>query len=464
MRDICYNLKHDNRSEYERCVFMTVNEMQSYLNQVVEVEGSLMGLRASYEGLKLRDMFYKAVGTDPDYCLDDPFFLNNDCRTDSGFRKATSNMEKWLEYRDSRYELEKIVYGDENDETDGPEEMPSFSNYLSFSRKKSNETFDDIVESHNEVKYEIFKRHFKMPSVVKDELPEIEKVPEPEKVDPIKPLSKARKIGLYLSALYLTLQFGVICLIAIGGFLGIMLFVLIAAGMFLLIQHWAIRSYEKKVKAYEAYLEKKKAYDEYLRKKGEIYNMDPYKTAKANFFSAFDRAKAIATKVYEEFAVKRNQAIESELNKLEKQIRESEEVLDKLYAMNVLHPKYRNLTAASIILEYLETGRCSELTGHEGAYNLYESELRQNLIIAKLDVVIQKLDELKATMYRCCMAVENVGKQVKGLEKELKTLNATAAKQLAVQTETLKLTALNATYSAAIAANTEAIKYLTLVQ
>jgi len=62
------------------------------------------------------------------------------------------------------------------------------------------------------------------------------------------------------------------------------------------------------------------------------------------------------------------------------------------------------------------------------------------------------------------MAVENVGKQVKGLEKELKTLNTTAAKQLEVQKDTLRLTALNTTYSAAIAANTEAIKYLTLVK
>ena len=73
--------------------------------------------------------------------------------------------------------------------------------------------------------------------------------------------------------------------------------------------------------------------------------------------------------------------------------------LSKLYALNVIHPKYRSLVPVSMFCEYVETGRCSELTGHEGAYNIYEAELRQNVIIDQLDSIKDKLDDVKKNQY-----------------------------------------------------------------
>lgn len=74
-------------------------------------------------------------------------------------------------------------------------------------------------------------------------------------------------------------------------------------------------------------------------------------------------------------------------------------LLDDLYAENIIFPKYRNLPAISQLYEYLECGRCKELGGYEGAYNLYEQELRMNVIISKLEDIYYELDEIRENQY-----------------------------------------------------------------
>lgn len=76
-------------------------------------------------------------------------------------------------------------------------------------------------------------------------------------------------------------------------------------------------------------------------------------------------------------------------------IRNTEEALNSLYCAGIIFPKYRNLIAISSIYEYFESGRCNTLTGHEGAYNIYENEIRLNRIIVQLDIVIDKLERNK---------------------------------------------------------------------
>ena len=52
--------------------------------------------------------------------------------------------------------------------------------------------------------------------------------------------------------------------------------------------------------------------------------------------------------------------------------------------------------AVCSICEYLESGRCSELGGPDGAYNLFEQEIRMNLIITQLGSILSKLDRIQA--------------------------------------------------------------------
>lgn len=78
---------------------------------------------------------------------------------------------------------------------------------------------------------------------------------------------------------------------------------------------------------------------------------------------------------------------------------QAEEYLKKIYSADIIYPKYRNFVAVVTIYEYFVSGRCASLTGYEGAYNLYESELRQKIIIDSLNNVMQSLEQIKQNQY-----------------------------------------------------------------
>ncbi len=87
-------------------------------------------------------------------------------------------------------------------------------------------------------------------------------------------------------------------------------------------------------------------------------------------------------------------------------VRQGEELLKKCMEAkaiyedtNVVFAKYRDIVAYSSFYEYLESGRCDSLSGRDGAYNLYESEIRQNMIISKLSDVINSLDDIKQNQF-----------------------------------------------------------------
>ena len=96
---------------------------------------------------------------------------------------------------------------------------------------------------------------------------------------------------------------------------------------------------------------------------------------------------------------RRNKVIGTELNICNKNIEETTKLLDKYYNLDLVFEKYRNLCAVSSFLEYLKSGRCETLEGSEGAYNLYENELRMNIIIDKLDIVIEHLEQIEKNQY-----------------------------------------------------------------
>ena len=51
------------------------------------------------------------------------------------------------------------------------------------------------------------------------------------------------------------------------------------------------------------------------------------------------------------------------------------------------------------IYEYFGSGRVDTLEGPNGAYNLYESELRQNLIVNSLDKISSNLEIVKSNQF-----------------------------------------------------------------
>lgn len=117
-------------------------------------------------------------------------------------------------------------------------------------------------------------------------------------------------------------------------------------------------------------------------------------------------------------------------------------LLNEYYRLNYIYPDYRGLVPICMIYQYLDSGRCSTLTGHEGAYNLYESELRMNKILGKLDDIIVRLDEILDNQRILANELMQSNKNVEYLCNSVDTIGET--------TELIKyydqITAANSTY------------------
>lgn len=90
-----------------------------------------------------------------------------------------------------------------------------------------------------------------------------------------------------------------------------------------------------------------------------------------------------------------------------------------IYLPNIIFIKYRTLPALATIYEYLMSGRCTTLEGPDGAYNLYESEIRANMIITKLDLVIEKLEEIKNAQYMLCQELSKANASLSSIGKKM---------------------------------------------
>lgn len=80
--------------------------------------------------------------------------------------------------------------------------------------------------------------------------------------------------------------------------------------------------------------------------------------------------------------------------KLIQKHQETKELLARFYDFANIYETYRNIVAVCHIYEYLKSGICNQLTGHEGAYLVFKYEIYEKLKIEKLDTIISKLDQL----------------------------------------------------------------------
>lgn len=97
--------------------------------------------------------------------------------------------------------------------------------------------------------------------------------------------------------------------------------------------------------------------------------------------------------------------------------------LGKLYDMDVVYPKYRNLSMISSLYEYFASGRCSTLEGHEGAYNILEQEIRLDHIVMRLDQVIVNLEKIRQNQYMLYETMQSVNANVSRLYGAVLTMN-----------------------------------------
>lgn len=112
--------------------------------------------------------------------------------------------------------------------------------------------------------------------------------------------------------------------------------------------------------------------------------------------------------------------INRELAIIQYNISQTEQALEQYYSMDIIYAKYRHsLVAISSFYEYLSSRRCYSLEGPDGAYNIFETEIRQNIIIQKLDEAIRKLDQIKENQYMLYSAIQDSNNTTTRLYKKI---------------------------------------------
>lgn len=123
-------------------------------------------------------------------------------------------------------------------------------------------------------------------------------------------------------------------------------------------------------------------------------------------------------------------------------------LLEKLYTNDFIYAKYRSLPALTSIYEYLLTGRCDELAGAHGAYNLYEDEVRKDTVISQLNTIIDNLEQIKQNQYMLYQQATMIKNETFTIRRELQEIKGYTI-------DLTELAALNTYYSALTARNSE---------
>ena len=124
--------------------------------------------------------------------------------------------------------------------------------------------------------------------------------------------------------------------------------------------------------------------------------------------------------------------LNSEKRKMNRRLEDSIQNLQMIYSKNICYEKYRNIIAVCSIYEYLASKRCYQLVGADGCYNLFEQEIRADLIILKLDEIINKLDQIQKNQNKLYWAINdsnrNSRNMIEATNKMLDTLYTTNSK------------------------------------
>lgn len=202
-------------------------------------------------------------------------------------------------------------------------------------------------------------------------------------------------------------------------------------------------NYNKKLQEYE----NKKEENETLlnNKKLELKNFEN------DYFSKMDK-NLLENEEYQDI-----KKAKYELEYINSLLQQDIELENNLYSYGIIYGKYRNFVAITSFYDYLISGRCSELEGNDGAYNLFEEETRNNIIIEKLDQVIVSIDKIKSMQYSLYNQINNINKSLNLINGQLLVNNF-------AQAEIVANTNVTAYYSKKISNYTKALNILTFLK
>lgn len=104
--------------------------------------------------------------------------------------------------------------------------------------------------------------------------------------------------------------------------------------------------------------------------------------------------------------------LQNRLYDLQKELAVIEKDLTHIYSYNIIYPAYRNRAAVTSFFEYLSSGRCSNLEGHEGAYNLYSMEARMDHLAEGQNKILSHLNKIEFNQRALFLAVNKSSEQL----------------------------------------------------
>ena len=150
----------------------------------------------------------------------------------------------------------------------------------------------------------------------------------------------------------------------------------------------------------------------------------------------------------------KHQLLKDEIETAEELLGKFYEAKSEMYSFGIIFEKYRNFVAVSSFYEYIAAGRCETLEGTNGAYNLYENEIRMNMVIGQLNLIIESLEEIKQNQYMIYSAIQETNSQLSKLNS---SMNSVIESLSSISTDTMEMKS----YISKIAENTQVIAYNT---
>ena len=208
---------------------------------------------------------------------------------------------------------------------------------------------------------------------------------------------------------------------------------------------------EKYTKSMEEYEQQKKAQDKNFEQSMLIFER------KTEEYEAEYKEKCDLTRGNYEAAL-------SLIKEFDRPIDEISSTLAELYDRGYIYPKYRYMVAVCTMYEYFESGRVNTLTGPNGAYNLYEEETRQNIIINSLDKIVDQLEQIKKNQYALYKELNKTNTALFWINKDINSILRSSEKILSDTQAIAQSTHITACCAEAIEKNTEAAAFLTLLK
>lgn len=170
--------------------------------------------------------------------------------------------------------------------------------------------------------------------------------------------------------------------------------------------------YAEKLRKYnEEYEERVRKYDEEYNRKYQEYQRKSEEYQRAVKESNARRMRS------EERELRYQRTLENMLSELGEQVRMLNKTREKAYEAGIVYPKYQGLIPIVMFCEYIESGRCNTLTGHEGAYNIYESDMKYHNIVTRLDRIQSSLDEIRMNQQTLYNVMEEANFRIDNLVK-----------------------------------------------